>query len=315
VGKHGHLVIIGGAEDRQGPKEILSRVAEVSEGEKGHVVLLTTASEVAAKDAKAEKEFREIYEPAFKECGMGRVTPLSVFTRQAANDPANIEAIEKSTCVFMSGGSQERLTSILAGTEMCAALHRGFRTRGLTIAGTSAGASVMSEHMLLGGSSDSLPRKRAVPVAAGLGFLYQAIIDQHFTERQRIGRLLSVIAQNPFLIGIGIDEDTALIVHPGVSMEVVGNGAVTLVDGRSMIYSNINEVREGDVLAMSNIQLHLLPAGFKHNIRYGKERNAFDEVLETAMAVVRNERFDNAPPAPGHAATSRPGGNGKKAAS
>jgi cyanophycinase len=283
-------VIIGGAEDREGDKTILTRITELAGGQEGEVVLLTTASASAARDARVERQFREIYEPAFRACGIGKITTLSVFTRQAANDPKNVKAIERATCVFMSGGSQERLTSILGATELSLALHRGFHDRGLTIAGTSAGASVMSEHMLMGGPSDPLPRKGAIPLAAGLGFLYQAIIDQHFSERQRLGRLMSVLAQNPFLIGIGIDEDTALVVQPGTSLEVIGSGAVTVLDGRCMIYTNINDVNDGDTLAMSNVQIHLLPAGFRHRIRYGKERNAFDEVLDTAMATVHNDR-------------------------
>lgn len=310
MGERGRLVIIGGAEDREGGKEILSRITDMAGGKEGEVVLLTTASASAARDARVEKQFREIYEPAFKDCGIGMITTLSVFTRQAANEPKNIAAVERATCVFMSGGSQERLTSILGATELSQALHRGFHERGLTIAGTSAGASVMSEHMLMGGPSDPLPRKGAIPLAAGLGFLYQAIIDQHFSERQRLGRLMSVLAQNPFLIGIGIDEDTALVVHPGTSLEVIGSGAVTVLDGRCMIYSNINDVSEGDTLAISNIQMHLLPAGFHHRIRHGPDRNAFDEVLETAVATVHNDRRHPIPIARGRGVA-----HGKKDAS
>lgn len=287
----GQLVIIGGAEDRRGEKTILRRVTELAGGKKAHVVVLTTASRMAGEKPKVAREFKELYEGAFKDCGASKVTALHIHDRQAANLPENSKLIDQATCVFMTGGSQARLTSILAGTEVSAAMHRGFHERAMVIAGTSAGASAISEHMLMGGSSDLLPRKGMIPVAPGLGFLYQVIIDQHFSERQRLGRLLSIIAQNPFLLGIGIDEDTALVLHPGQAMEVVGSGAVTLLDGRCMIYTNLNEVDEGDTLALSNIQLHMLPAGFRHELSRKDDRNAFDEVLETAMTTVRNERF------------------------
>jgi cyanophycinase len=308
MSKFGQLVIIGGAEKREGDKVILGRLCELAGGKKGRIVVFTTASRLAAEGH--EKDYRDIYEPAFTECGIGEVVTLPVFTREAANAPANVAAIENATCLFMTGGSQDRLTSILAGTEVCRAMHHGFRERGLVIAGTSAGASVLSEHMLLGGPSDVQPRKGAIPVAAGLGFLYQAIIDQHFSERQRLSRLLSVLAQNPFLIGLGIDEDTALIVHPHHALEVIGAGTVTVVDGRTMIYTNINEVDEGETLGLSNIQLHVLQSGFRHVVVHGRERNAFEEVLETVMTTVRNTRRDPVP-----AARGRNGASTRKEAS
>lgn len=258
----GHLVIIGGGEDREDDKVVLGRVIELSGGEKARVVVLTTASRQAWEDPQAAREYAEMYDRAFKGCGAQSVEALHVHDRHAANDPAVVKAIDKATCVFMTGGDQSRLVSILGGTGVAEAMHRGYNERGMCIAGTSAGASAISVHMVLGGPSEPMPRKGLLPLAPGLGFLPHVLIDQHFSERQRLGRLLSVVAQNPFLIGVGIDEDTALVVSPNACLEVIGGGGVTLVDGRDMDNASFNEVGKGDVFALTDVRLHLLPAGF-----------------------------------------------------
>jgi cyanophycinase len=167
----------------------------------------------------------------------------------------------------MAGGEQGRLVSILGGTSVFRAMHRAYLEKGACISGTSAGASALTEHMVLGGPSDPLPKKGALPLAPGLGFLHHAIVDQHFSARQRLARLLAVIAQNPFLIGLGIDEDTALLICPDETMEVIGSGAVTVLDGRDMDNRAYNEVQHGEAMPLLDLRLHLLPTGFSFDLK------------------------------------------------
>lgn len=255
----GHLVIIGGAEDRTGDKEILQKVVELSGGKKAHIVVLTTASGFGP-------EVEIVYDKAFKACGANRVTTLHIHDRMDANDPVLAATVLNATGIFMTGGDQSRLASILGGSEVGKAMHRAFKRRGACIAGTSAGASAISEHMVAGGRKGVHPKKGMLNLVPGLGLLDRVIIDQHFSQRHRLGRLLSIVAQNPFLLGVGIDENTAIVVEPDMDLQVIGAGAVTIVDARQMTYSNVNEVKKGQILAMTNIQFHLLPAGFRFHI-------------------------------------------------
>lgn len=275
--RKGHLVIIGGAEDRTGDKEILARVVALSGGRDAHMVVLTTASSFGP-------ELEQIYEQAFRECGAKRVTTLHIHDRVDANDPAIAQIVLEATGIFMTGGDQSRLASILGGSEVGKAMHRAFKRRGACIAGTSAGASAQSEHMVAGGRKGVHPKKGMLNLVPGLGLLNRVIIDQHFSQRHRLGRLLSIVAQNPFLLGVGIDEDTAIVVSPDTDLEVIGAGAVTIVDARQMTYTNVNEVKKGETLAMTNIQFHLLPAGFRFHI-------------ETRLASPRNQELERRVPA------------------
>lgn len=255
----GNLVIIGGAEDKTGDKKILARVVELSGGSGAHMVVLTTASSLGP-------EMEVVYEKAFKDLGAGRVTTLHIHDRLDANDPSLAQLVLNATGIFMTGGDQSRLASILGGSEVGKSMHRAFKRRGACIAGTSAGASAISEHMVAGGRKGVHPKKGMLNLIPGLGLLNRVIIDQHFSQRHRLGRLLSIVAQNPFLLGVGIDEDTAIVVAPDTDLEVIGAGAVTIVDARQMTYTNVNEVKKGEILAMTNIQFHLLPAGFRFHI-------------------------------------------------
>jgi cyanophycinase len=272
--KRGHLVIVGGAEDREDGREILSRIVALSGGAKARVVALTTASRRASEDRAAAHAIEESYRKAFLASGASHFQALHLFDRHAANDEANAEIIMGATCVFMTGGEQARLVSILGGTTVFRAMHKVYLEKGACISGTSAGASALTEHMMVGGPSDPLPRKGILPLAPGLGFLHHVIVDQHFSARQRLGRLLAVLAQNPFLIGMGIDEDTALVISPDQTMEVVGRGAVTMVDGRDMDNRPYVTANHGETMPLLDLRLHLLPSGFcfdLNKVRGGRE--------------------------------------------
>jgi cyanophycinase len=255
---HGHLVIIGGREDKQHDMAILRRFVELSGGPSAKIVVITAAS--AAMD-----HMWETYERAFADLGVTRHLHLHLDSRQDANDELRIRDVRDADGIFMTGGDQKRLLAIIGGTKLDAEMHAALKLRGACIGGTSAGASAMSGHMLAQGRAELHPEKGSVSLGAGLGFLHKVVVDQHFSERQRLSRLLSVVAQNPYLQGIGIDEDTALVVERGVGIEVVGQGAVTVVDGRAMS-TNVAEIADHETPELIDVRLHLLPAGSKYSL-------------------------------------------------
>ena len=256
--KHGHLVIIGGHEDREHRKEILTRFVELAGGENARIVVITAASKIA-------DDMWDIYDQAFGDLGVRQRSHLSLESRQDANNEEKVRMVAEADGIFMTGGDQKRLMAIIGGTALDAEMHTALKVRGACIGGTSAGASAMSGHMLTQGKTDLLPEKGSVHMGAGLGFLHKVVIDQHFSERQRLARLLSAVAQNPYLMGIGIDEDTALVVERGRGIEVLGEGSVTVVDGRTML-TNMADIRERDTPELIDVRLHLLPAGSSYHL-------------------------------------------------
>jgi cyanophycinase len=254
----GHLVIIGGHEDREREMEILSRFVELSGGADANIVVITAASTIA-------DQMWSMYDDAFGALGVQQRSHLELTSRQDANSEAFVRQVDAATGIFMTGGDQKRLLALIGGSALDAAMHVALKVRGATIGGTSAGASAMSGHMLATGRVEILPEKGSVSLGAGLGFLHRVIIDQHFSERQRLSRLLSVVAQNPYLQGIGIDEDTALVVNIGRGIEVLGQGAVTIVDGRNMI-TNVAFIKDRDTPELIDVRLHLLPAGSSYQL-------------------------------------------------
>jgi len=195
--------------------------------------------------------------------------PLEIRTPAEANDPQLVNRLLNADGIFMTGGDQRRLMGLIWESEVARAMHTAFHLRGCCIGGTSAGAAALSRHMLAEGDTPRLPEKDAAILDLGLGFVSTAIIDQHFSERRRLGRLLSVLAQRPEMLGVGIDEDTALVIERGQSVEVIGKGAVTLIDGRRMS-SNFEDVDSNERLEMLGVNLHLLPAGKRYGVIAGE---------------------------------------------
>lgn len=253
----GYLLIIGGAEDKQGESLILRNVVD-SVG-KGKLVVLTTATE---DPVKAGVTYHEV----FTRLGINDMEVLDIPSREDANNPRLRKKLEKADCIFFTGGDQLRITSILGGTGIYDDLKRIYETGG-TLVGTSAGASVMSGTMIVEGNDNEPARKCTLKMAPGLGFLPEVIIDQHFDQRGRIGRLLCGIAENPQILGIGIDEDTAIKVFPDDHFEIIGSNAVTIVDGRSLTSTNVSELNPNELLAITGATLHTLPAGYGYHIR------------------------------------------------
>lgn len=257
-GRNGRLVIIGGGEDRTYAKQILGRFIELSGGPEANIVVITAAS-------GASDHMWEIYQQAFGELGVINLNHLAIASRTDANSDRAISMLSAADGIFMTGGDQKRLLALIGGTGVDRALHVAFKERNACIGGTSAGASAMSGHMLAKGDAVLQPEKGAVSMAAGLGLVQHVVIDQHFSERQRLGRLLTAVAQNPYLQGVGIDEDTALVIERGVGIEILGEGAVTVIDGRYM-RSNLAEIANRESPEMIDVRLHLLPAGSRYTL-------------------------------------------------
>lgn len=254
----GTVIVIGGAEDKVRDRVILTRFVALAGGDQATIVVLSTASSLGT-------EAGDRYRRVFSELGAREVRPLHTVTRQQANDEAGIEAVKDATGVFLTGGNQLRLSSTIGGTRVAEAIHARFDA-GAVIAGTSAGASAMSSHMIAFGASGATPKQRMAQIAAGLGVLPGVIIDQHFQQRNRLGRLLSLIAQNPSLLGLGIDEDTAGVVGPDHVMEVIGRGSITVVDGAGL-ETDAWEVGGHRPIMLSNVVLHSLPAGYRFDLK------------------------------------------------
>ena len=254
----GHLVIVGGGEDRRYAKQILGRFIELAGGTGARIVVITAASSVADR-------MWAIYHEAFGDLGVADLGHLAIESRSDADSELAVGMLSAADGIFMTGGDQKRLLALIGGTAVHRALHVAFRERNACIGGTSAGASAMSVHMLANGEAVLQPEKGAVNMAAGLGLVGHVLIDQHFSERRRLGRLLTAVAQNPCLQGIGIDEDTALVIERGVGIEILGEGAVTVIDGRRM-RSNLAQVANGENPEMIDVRLHLLPAGSRYTL-------------------------------------------------
>ena len=255
----GNLLIIGGNEDKQGDCLILRKFIAMAGGREAHIAVITTASELS-------HEVGDEYRTIFAELGAASAAILSMTNREAANDHHHVMELEQATGIFFSGGDQLRLTSILGGSEVDAAIRQAYR-KGTVVAGTSAGASVMSDTMIVDGDSSDTPKKSALGMAHGMGLLEEVVIDQHFAQRGRINRLLAAVAQNPYVLGIGIDEDTALVVKPDAKCEVIGSQTVTIVDGKHIVHTNISESQQFDPLALTNVILHILPEKYGFDLR------------------------------------------------
>ena len=251
-------MLIGGAEDKVRDRLILSRFATFAGGPEAEVAVVSTASSMGEL---ATERYREL----FGELGIERVTGVRPEERFEAEDPAASKVLDHATGVFLTGGNQLRLSSVVAGTHLADAIERA-HDRGAVLAGTSAGASAMAAHMMAFGRPGETPKNRMAQLAAGLAILDGVVIDQHFEQRGRFGRLLAIVAQSPSLIGVGLDEDTCAIVYADRTMEVVGKGAVTLLDG-SRVLTDAHQAKAHRPIMVSGAIVHSLPAGAWFDLR------------------------------------------------
>jgi len=253
----GWIVPIGGAENKENDRHILERFVRVSGGDDADIVVIPTASRM--------NETGPRYERLFTEMGADRVTVMDFDTRRDCQEAGRLARLEEASGIFFTGGNQLRLTTLLGGTPV-AKLIRSRNAHGVTVGGTSAGASILSEHMIAFGDEGSSVISGSVRLAPGLGLTNRFIIDQHFRQRDRLGRLLTALAYNPFAVGIGLDEDTAAFIAPDETVEIEGSGGVTIVDGADVSYSSVDDVSEGQPVCMLGLKLHILVAGATFNL-------------------------------------------------
>jgi cyanophycinase len=250
--ERGYIIPIGGAEERFHNPEILDRFVEICGGKDARIGIIPTASELADTGRNYEKLFRKL--------GIKHAQVLPFETRDDCEKAEYLDYIEKSDGVFLTGGNQLRLSTTLGGTAT-AQLIRRRNAAGMHVAGTSAGAAFMPEHMIAGGLEGSTPSPDMVTMAPGLGLTNKFIIDQHFRQRDRLGRLLTALAYNPFAVGIGLDEDTAAFIQPDDSLEVVGSGGITIIDPTHLSYSSMDRARRGEPVSLIGVKLHILISG------------------------------------------------------
>lgn len=254
----GKLVIIGGAEDRERHCTVLRGVLELSGEASPQVAVIAAAS-------ASPEETGEDYEKVFSELGAGAVRVLKLRSRVRAFEAGAEALIREAAVIFLTGGDQLRLTSTLGGTPLFDQLQARFRQR-VVVAGTSAGASAISGTMIVGGSSRVPPQRGVIQMSPGLGLLPGVLIDQHFAQRGRFGRLMAAVALNPALLGLGVDEDTAAVVTEGRWLKVIGASGVTVVDGSPLQYSPVSETDPRETLSLSSFRIHILAAGARFDL-------------------------------------------------
>jgi len=256
----GHLLVIGGAEDKYNERRILKKFLELAGGDKAEILIIPVASDFP--------EFAsDVYTQAFRNLGVASPRVLRATSRHDVVSADVDKLLTGVTGVFITGGDQMRLVSILGGTKMAERLRVLVRDTKLVMAGTSAGAAGMSTSMIVRGEPTSHPHKDAVRLSPGLGFLKNVIIDQHFTERGRISRLITAVAFNPYNLGIGIDENTAIILNGEGILEVFGQGSATIVDGSAITFNEIAEVADYQPFSICGVQFHVLRDGLIYNYR------------------------------------------------
>ncbi|MEG3935117.1 MULTISPECIES: cyanophycinase [unclassified Microcoleus] len=254
----GKLLIIGGAEDKEGDCKILREFLRCAGGTKARIVVMTAATSLPG-------EVGDNYIRVFERLGAEDVRVVDTQKPEDANNPDYLEAIEQATGIFFTGGDQARIISCLKDTKLDAAMHKRF-SEGIIIGGTSAGAAMMPDVMIIEGDSETNPRVDVVAMGPGMGFLPGVVIDQHFAQRGRLGRLVSALLLQPAVLGFGIDENTAILVH-GDELEVIGESAVTVIDSSEQLHDNLEGLLKDEALAICGAKLHILPHGYRFNLK------------------------------------------------
>lgn len=257
--RRGWIVPVGGAEKKDDNPVILRRFVDICGGTQARIAVIPTASEL--------EDTGQRYEALFRSLGAGQARSLDYRRRADTENPDWLEWLGNATGIFLTGGNQLRITTILGGTSVARSI-RALNAAGVSVGGTSAGAAVLSEHMVAWGESGATPVAGRVTLAPGLGLTNRIVIDQHFRERDRIGRLLTALALNPFAVGVGLDEDTAAFIDPDDVLHVVGSGAVTVIDANGLEHSSMGSAEAGQAICMTGLKLHILPGGGVFDLRH-----------------------------------------------
>ncbi len=256
----GPIIAIGGAEDRSPDSAVLGKFVELAGGPDAKIAIIPTASTLGDTGDRYLKVFE----------GLGAQARVFDFKdRRDAEDADQLAGLERSTGVFMTGGNQLRLSTILGGTSVSALLRR-LNANGLPVAGTSAGAGFVSEHMIAYGAEGFVPHAQMVKMTPGLGLTNKVVIDQHFRQRDRLGRMFTALSANPFACGIGLDENTGAVIGPDDVIEVIGGGTMTVVDPSEIEFSSLPEAAPGDPIGLVGVRLHFLLPGWRFDLQERK---------------------------------------------
>lgn len=255
---NGRLLAIGGGEDKEKDCLILKKFVQLAGDEKARIVVLTTATDLP-------EEVADEYKKVFKRLGAKQIVSIDVSQREDAKNPESIEKVKKASGIFFTGGDQLNITSLMGGTELQSAIMESYES-GVIVGGTSAGAAMMGNSMIVTGASDENPRVGCVEMAPGTDLIVGCIIDTHFSQRGRHGRLLAAVAHFPQDIGFGVDENTAMLVNKN-HFEVIGEGAVTVIDAAAMTYSDMPYIEKGQSLALADVKIHVLPNSYKFDLK------------------------------------------------
>ena len=270
----GHLVAVGGSEDKGTDLEkgilqrnrlnffelgILKNIVSLIDGTDPCVEVITTASSIP-------DEVAQNYKDGFGKLGVGRVGHLRIRNREDAANPEYLERVKACTCILFTGGNQLRLSSIFGGTEILDIIRHRYIHENFLVAGTSAGAMAMSHTMIYEGNASLAHLKGEVKITTGLGLLDHGIIDTHFDKRGRFNRLAQAVAQQPGAIGIGLGEDTGIIVSQGIVLQAIGSGSVVIIDGKNIEYNNVADIGFGQPISVENIIVHIMSKGDQYNL-------------------------------------------------
>jgi cyanophycinase len=255
----GVVVAVGGNEDKEHDLYVLRRMVSLIKKRSILIEVITTASEMPEETSK-------MYQRAFDKISNTTVQFMHIHTREQAETNQYIQRLKKCHIIFFTGGDQLRITSILGGTIFLKTILNKFYTEDCIVAGTSAGATAMSQTMIYDGESSEALVKGAVKITAGIGLIQNVVIDSHFIKRGRFSRLMEIITSNPGHIGIGLGEDTGIIIRKGCLLEAIGNGLVVVFNGKHIRYSNISSIDTGEAIAVENMHVHTLVDGYGYNL-------------------------------------------------
>jgi cyanophycinase len=256
----GLLVAVGGNEDKVQDLYVLRRVVELCEKSSVNIEIITTASELP-------EEMEEMYSKAFLKIGNTKFQFIHINNRAQAEEEKYLKRIHKADIIFFTGGDQLRITSILGGTSFLNTIIQKYYKEKCIVAGTSAGATAMSQTMIYDGGASEALVKGNVKLTAGIGFINNVTIDSHFIKRGRFGRLMEVIASNPSYLGIGLGEDTGIIIKNGSLIETIGNGLVVVFEGTHIRYSNIATIKLGEAIVVEGMSVHTLINGYGYDLK------------------------------------------------
>ncbi len=255
----GILVAVGGNEDKENDLDVLRKITSLVGRSDPTIEVITAASNTPIK-------LGEVYLRAFKKIGITNARVMHIRNREEANNPEYMGRIKKADIIFFTGGDQLKITSILGGSDLLHEIKRRYFNETCVVAGTSAGATAMPDTMIYGGESAEALCKGAVHMTAGVGLVKRMVIDSHFIKRGRFSRLMEVVACNPGFIGLGLGEDTGVIIRNGHIVEAIGNGLVVIFDGHGIKYTNITSLKDGEAISVEGVLVHTLAKGHGYNI-------------------------------------------------